>query len=152
MVADSTCCSSTCEGHGQSDPSRLYLGRRERGDIRAAMDWAESEGFRERPIGWLGYSMGGSTLLMEGCAKRLGFRFAVIDSPYGDLPRLLETQLSKQQWPAEWFNPGILLACPDSFTAVDEPTTSDSDPFRQILGTAAAPADPMGNSDTTVAG
>ena len=27
-------------GHGQSDPSRLTLGRRERGDIRAVMTWA----------------------------------------------------------------------------------------------------------------
>ena len=32
-------------GHGQSDPSRLYLGRRERADIRAVMAWADSRGF-----------------------------------------------------------------------------------------------------------
>ncbi len=56
-------------GHGQSDPSRLYLGRRERNDIRAVMDWAESEGFTHDRIGWLGYSMGGSTLLMEACPQ-----------------------------------------------------------------------------------
>ncbi|HKI21316.1 MAG TPA: alpha/beta fold hydrolase, partial [Isosphaeraceae bacterium] len=41
-------------GHGQSDPSRLYLGRRERNDIRAVMTWAESAGFAEDRIGWLG--------------------------------------------------------------------------------------------------
>ncbi len=32
-------------GHGQSDPSRLTLGRRERNDIRAVMNWALDAGF-----------------------------------------------------------------------------------------------------------
>jgi pimeloyl-ACP methyl ester carboxylesterase len=52
-------------GHGQSDPSRLTLGRRERADIRAVMNWARAEGFTNDRIGWLGYSMGASTLLLE---------------------------------------------------------------------------------------
>ena len=72
-------------GHGQSDPSRLYLGRRERADIRAVMSWAQNEGFTDDRIGWLGYSMGGSTLLMEA-ARNPQIHVAVIDSPYGDLP------------------------------------------------------------------
>jgi pimeloyl-ACP methyl ester carboxylesterase len=96
-------------GHGQSDPSRLYLGRRERADIRAVMAWARSEGFTHDRIGWLGYSMGGSTLLMEG-ARNPDIQVAVIDSPYGDLPSLLQTQLSKHSGLPRWFNPGILLA------------------------------------------
>jgi uncharacterized protein len=96
-------------GHGQSDPSRLYLGRREREDIRAVMAWAHSEGFSHDRIGWLGYSMGGSTVLMEG-ARNPDIQVAVFDSPYGDLPRLLETQLSKHSGLPRWFNPGILLA------------------------------------------
>jgi pimeloyl-ACP methyl ester carboxylesterase len=96
-------------GHGQSDPSRLYLGRRERADIRAVMAWAQSEGFPNDRIGWLGYSMGGSTLLMEA-ARNPEIQVAVIDSPYGDLPKLLETQLSRHSGLPRWFNPGILLA------------------------------------------
>jgi uncharacterized protein len=96
-------------GHGQSDPSRLYLGRRERADIRAVMAWAQSEGFSHDRIGWLGYSMGGSTVLMEG-ARNPDIQVAVFDSPYGDLPRLLKTQLSKHSGLPRWFNPGILLA------------------------------------------
>ncbi len=96
-------------GHGQSDPSRLYLGRRERADIRAVLSWAESAGFSHDRIGWLGYSMGGSTLLMEG-ARNPDIQVAVIDSPYGDLPKLLENQLSKHSGLPGWFNPGILLA------------------------------------------
>jgi len=96
-------------GHGQSDPSRLYLGRRERNDIRAVMEWAESVGFAEDRIGWLGYSMGASTLLMEA-ARNPRIHAAVIDSPYGDLPKLLNTQLSQHSGLPGWFNPGILLA------------------------------------------
>jgi pimeloyl-ACP methyl ester carboxylesterase len=96
-------------GHGQSDPSRLYLGRRERADIRAVMAWAQATGFSSDRIGWLGYSMGGSTLLMEA-ARNPEIQVAVIDSPYGDLPRLLKVQLSKHSGLPSWFNPGILLA------------------------------------------
>jgi pimeloyl-ACP methyl ester carboxylesterase len=96
-------------GHGQSDPSRLYLGRRERADIRAVMAWAKAQGFSNDRIGWLGYSMGGSTLLMEA-ARNPEIQVAVIDSPYGDLPKLLEAQLSKYSGLPSWFNPGVLLA------------------------------------------
>jgi dipeptidyl aminopeptidase/acylaminoacyl peptidase len=96
-------------GHGESDPSRLYLGRRERTDIRAVMDWAKSEGFSNDRIGWLGYSMGGSTVLMEA-ARNPEIQVAVVDSPYGDLPELLKKQLSLHSGLPRWFNPGILLA------------------------------------------
>jgi pimeloyl-ACP methyl ester carboxylesterase len=96
-------------GHGQSDPSRVYLGRRERYDIRAVMTWAECAGFEEERIGWLGYSMGASTLLMEA-ARNPRIRAAVMDSPYGDLPKLLNSQLTKHSGLPRWFNPGILLA------------------------------------------
>jgi alpha-beta hydrolase superfamily lysophospholipase len=96
-------------GHGQSDPSRLYLGRREQADIRAVMSWAQDHGFACDRVGWLGYSMGGSTLLMEA-ARNPWIQVAVIDSPYGDLPRLLDVQLTKHSGLPRWFNPGILLA------------------------------------------
>lgn len=96
-------------GHGESDPSRLYLGRRERTDIRAVLEWAKSHGFSHDRIGWLGYSMGGSTVLMEG-ARNPEIQVAVFDSPYGDLPSLLNNQLSQHSGLPSWFNPGILLA------------------------------------------
>jgi dipeptidyl aminopeptidase/acylaminoacyl peptidase len=96
-------------GHGESDPSRLYLGRRERTDICTVMRWAQAEGFTEDRVGWLGYSMGGSTVVMEAARNPL-IKVAVVDSPYGDLPELLNTQLSKHSGLPGWFNPGILLA------------------------------------------
>jgi uncharacterized protein len=96
-------------GHGQSDPSRLSLGRRERADIRAVMDWAQAEGFDQDRVGWLGYSMGGATLLMEA-AQDPRIQVAVIDSPFGNLPEVLKIQLSKHSGLPSLFNPGILLA------------------------------------------
>jgi alpha-beta hydrolase superfamily lysophospholipase len=96
-------------GHGQSGPSRLYLGRRERFDICAVLSWAESQGFTQDRVGWLGYSMGASTLLLEG-ARNPGIHVAVVDSAYGDLPKVLRRELSKHSGLPSWFNPGILLA------------------------------------------
>src|SRR4029077_7824819 len=53
--------------------------------------------------------MGGSRLLREA-ARNAQIQVAVIDSPYGDLPKLLDVQLSKHSGLPAWFNPGILLA------------------------------------------
>jgi alpha-beta hydrolase superfamily lysophospholipase len=96
-------------GHGQSDPSRMFMGRRERGDIRAVLTWATREGFSPDRIGWLGQSLGASTLLMEA-ASNPNIRVAVVDSPFGDLPELLDAQLAKHSHLPRWFNPGILTA------------------------------------------
>lgn len=96
-------------GHGQSDPSRLFMGRRERGDIRAVLSWAKREGFSPDRVGWVGNSMGASTLLMEG-AQNPDIRAVVLDSPYGNLPELLNAQLTQHSHLPKVFNPGILLA------------------------------------------
>lgn len=96
-------------GHGLSDPSRVTMGRRERNDLRAVLAWAKLEGFAPDQIGWLGNSMGASTLLMEA-ARNPSITAAVIDSPYGSLPELLNTQLSEHSGLPKIFNPGILLA------------------------------------------
>jgi pimeloyl-ACP methyl ester carboxylesterase len=96
-------------GHGQSDPSRLTLGRRERIDLRAVMSWAGTEGFTADRVGWLGYSMGASTLLLEA-AQNPEIKVVVMDSPYGNLPELLKSQLSRHSQLPSWFNPGILTA------------------------------------------
>ena len=133
-------------GHGQSDPSRLYLGRRERADIQAVMAWAHAEGFSDDRIGWLGYSMGGSTLLMEA-ARNPRIQVAVIDSPYGDLPKLLNVQLSRHSGLPAWFNPGILLAARWIFGV----RTDDLVPIRSTRSWGERPLLLIhGESDTTV--
>ena len=91
-------------GHGQSDPSRLTLGRRERNDIRAVMNWASDVGFTRDRVGWLGYSMGASTLLLEA-AQNPGIQVAVMDSPYGDLPERPEDPTQQAQPSAELVQP-----------------------------------------------
>jgi alpha-beta hydrolase superfamily lysophospholipase len=96
-------------GHGSSDPHRLTMGRAERADIRAALAWAKSRGFTPDRIGWLGHSMGASTILMEA-GENDEVRAAVLDSPFGDLPELLDKQLSLHSHLPKFFNPGILLA------------------------------------------
>ncbi len=96
-------------GHGRSDPSRLTMGRLERRDLCAALRWAKDQGFPPERIGWIGSSMGASTVLMEG-ATNPEFRAAVLDSPFGNLPELLNTQLAEHSGLPSLFNPGILLA------------------------------------------
>ena len=96
-------------GHGSSDPSRLSMGGRERGDLRAVLDWAGRRGYAPDRVGWLGYSMGASTVLMEA-AQNPRIHVAVLDSPFGNLPELLNGQLSRHSHLPEWFNPGILMA------------------------------------------
>jgi len=73
------------------------------------MSWAHQQGFTRDRIGWLGYSMGASTLLMEA-AQNPEIQVAVMDSPFGDLPQVLRTELSKHSHLPSWFNPGILAA------------------------------------------
>ena len=96
-------------GHGQSDPSRLYLGRRERADIRAVMSWARRKDSPTTGSAGLAIRWAGRRCLMEA-ARNPQIQVAVLDSPYGDLPKLLKTQLSQHSGLPNWFNPGILLA------------------------------------------
>jgi uncharacterized protein len=96
-------------GHGSSDRSRLYMGGRERGDLRAVLDWASRQGYSADRVGWLGYSMGASTLLMEA-EQNAKIRTVVLDSPFGNLPELLDRQLTQHSHLPKWFNPGILMA------------------------------------------
>ena len=76
-------------GHGRSDPSRLTMGARERGDVRTVLDWATRKGYPAERIGWLGWSMGASTVLMEA-AQNPRIKAVVLDSPFGNLPELLD--------------------------------------------------------------
>lgn len=96
-------------GHGQSDTHRLTMGRGEQSDLRAALAWAQAAGFSPDRIGWIGQSMGASTVLMEA-AENPEIRVAVLDSPYGNLPELLDRQLAQHSHLPRAFNPGIVLA------------------------------------------
>jgi alpha-beta hydrolase superfamily lysophospholipase len=133
-------------GHGRSDPSRVTMGRRERNDLRAVLAWARREGFPPERIGWIGHSMGGSTLLMEA-ARNPNIRVAVIDSPYGDLPVILDRELSRHSHLPRFFNPGILTAARLAFGV----RTDDLVPIRAAQSWGNRPLLLIhGEADTTV--
>jgi uncharacterized protein len=71
--------------------------------------WADRPGYSDDRIGWLGRSMGASTILMEA-ARNPRIRVAVRDSPSGHLPESLLEQLPKMDHLPRWFTPGILTA------------------------------------------
>jgi alpha-beta hydrolase superfamily lysophospholipase len=96
-------------GHGSSDRSRLTMGARERVDLRAVLDWANRQGYSSDRVGWLGWSMGASTVLMEA-AQNAKIQAVVLDSPFGNLPELLDRQLTQHSHLPKVFNPGILTA------------------------------------------
>jgi pimeloyl-ACP methyl ester carboxylesterase len=96
-------------GHGSSDRSRLTMGARERNDLRAVLDWANRQGYSSDRVGWLGWSMGASTLLMEA-EQNARIKAVVLDSPFGNLPELLDRQLTAHSHLPKLFNPGILFA------------------------------------------
>ncbi len=112
-------------GHGRSDPARLSMGRRERRDVRAVLAWAREAGYAPDRIGWVGYSLGGSTLLMEA-ERNPALTAVAVDSPFGDLPAVLDHQLAIHSGLPRPFNPGILLAADWAFGA----RSSDLIPIR----------------------
>jgi uncharacterized protein len=121
-------------GHGVSDESRLYMGGRERGDLRAVLDWANQQGYSSDRVGWLGWSMGASTLLMEA-AQNSRIKAVVLDSPFGNLPELLDRQLTRHSHLPKLFNPGILAAARLAFGV----RTDNLIPIRSALQWGARP-------------
>jgi fermentation-respiration switch protein FrsA (DUF1100 family) len=90
--------------------------------------------------------MGGSTLLMEA-ARNPEIQVAVFDSPYGNLPTLLDAQLSKYSGLPGWFNPGIVLAARWVYGV----RTDDLIPIRSASSWGERPVLLIhGESDTTV--
>ncbi len=133
-------------GHGQSDRSRVSMGRRERCDLRAVLNWAEAQGFSTDRIGWVGFSMGASTLLMEA-AQNSRIKTVVLDSPYGNLPELLDGQLTQHSHLPRWFNPGILVAAHLAYGV----RTDDLIPIRSAKAWGDRPLLLIhGEADTTV--
>jgi uncharacterized protein len=121
-------------GHGSSDPSRLFMGGRERFDLRAVLEWAGRQGYSSDRVGWLGYSMGASTLLMEA-AQNSKIGAVVLDSPFGNLPELLDRQLTRHSHLPRWFNPGILAAARIAYGV----RTDNLVPIRSALQWGARP-------------
>jgi uncharacterized protein len=98
--------------HGESDieDGRAAIGNEEYQDLLGAWDWLVNEKhFDPNRIGVFGESLGaGTTLIAFGQEPRLAAAF--VDSPYSDLPQIIDEELARNNYPAFLAAGGILMA------------------------------------------
>ena len=98
--------------HGQSDieDGRAAIGNDEYQDLLGAWDWLVREKqFAPEKIGVYGQSLGaGTTLIAFGQEPRLAAAF--VDSPYSDLPQIIDEELARNSYPAFLAPGGIFMA------------------------------------------
>ncbi len=83
-------------GHGKSDGKWIEHGAGEPDDLVAAVAWLQNEpSSKNRPIGILGFSLGAACIANTGARLPKIVKCLVLDSPYGDLGRMVDTRLSK---------------------------------------------------------
>lgn len=80
-------------GHGSSDGDVIFHGAQERKDVRAALAFLDREA-PEVPVGVIGTSMGGAIVALSADLYPPRVRCMVLDSPYGDLGRMVDDRLS----------------------------------------------------------
>lgn len=81
-------------GHGRSDGSVILHGAQESSDVVAALAFLASRPQTQgRPIGLIGFSMGASSLAMSAPLLDERVKAVVLDSPYGDLGRMVRDRL-----------------------------------------------------------
>lgn len=97
--------------HGESDieDGRAAIGNEEYQDLLGAWDWLVTEKqFDPKRIGVFGESLGaGTTLIAFGQEPRLAAAF--VDSPYSNLPEIINEELARNNYPS-FLEPGAILA------------------------------------------
>ena len=98
--------------HGESDieDGRSAIGNEEYQDLLGAWDWLINEKrFPPDRIGAFGESLGaGTTLIAFGQEPRLAAVF--VDSPYSDLPQIIDEELTRNNYPTLLAPGGIFMA------------------------------------------
>jgi dipeptidyl aminopeptidase/acylaminoacyl peptidase len=98
--------------HGESDieDGRAAIGNEEYQDLLGAWDWLVKEKHVDPTrIGVFGESLGaGTTLIAFGQEPRLAAAF--VDSPYSDLPQIIDEELARNNYPLFLAPGGIFLA------------------------------------------
>ena len=98
--------------HGESDieDGRAAVGNEEYQDLLGAWDWlVEEKHFGPNHIGVFGESLGaGTTLIAFGQEPRLTAAF--VDSPYSDLPQVIDEELTRNNYPLFLVPGGIFMA------------------------------------------
>lgn len=82
-------------GLGESDGKPSSVGYYERRDLLGAIDYVLDRGLNPQRIGLLGYSMGGAIAILVAADNGLDLP-VVSDSPFADLPKLVEREASKR--------------------------------------------------------
>lgn len=97
--------------HGESDidDGRAAIGNKEYQDLLGAWDWLVKEkGYDPKKIGVFGESLGaGTTLIAFGQEPRIAA--AWVDSPYADLPEIINEELARNNYPT-MLEPGAIIA------------------------------------------
>ena len=98
--------------HGTSDieDGRAAIGNEEYLDLLGAWDWLRKEkGFTPAQIGVYGQSLGaGTTLIAFSQEKQLPAAF--VDSPFSDLPQIIDEELARNHYPLFLEPGGIFMA------------------------------------------
>jgi uncharacterized protein len=92
--------------HGLSGGDRYGLGAWETRDVAGALTFLEGRGYQE--FGAYGVSMGAAIALLSAPAHP-EIRALMVDSPYADLPALLEKRLPEASGLPAFFNPGLFF-------------------------------------------
>ncbi|MEO8287853.1 MAG: alpha/beta hydrolase [Chloroflexota bacterium] len=92
--------------HGDSGGDRYSLGPWETRDVAGALAWLKGHGVDH--VGALAYSMGAATEILSA-PDHPEMTALVLDSPFSDLPALLDKELPRASGLPGFFNPGILL-------------------------------------------
>ena len=124
--------------HGESDieDGRAAIGNEEYQDLLGAWDWLVNEKqFDPNRIGVFGESLGaGTTLIAFGQEPRLAAAF--VDSPYSDLPQIINEELARNNYPT-WLSPAAIfaarLAAGDNLVAFSPQDAINNDAGRPIF-------------------
>ena len=124
--------------HGESDieDGRAAIGNEEYQDLLGAWDWLVNEKqFDLKRIGVFGESLGaGTTLIAFGQEPRLAAAF--VDSPYSDLPQIINEELTRNNYPTLLSPAAIFaarLAAGDNLVAFSPQDAINNDAGRPIF-------------------
>ena len=123
--------------HGESDieDGRAAIGNEEYQDLLGAWDWlVDEKHFDPGRIGVFGESLGaGTTLIAFGQEPRVAAAF--VDSPYSDLPQIIDEELARNNYPLFLAPGGIFMArlvAGDNLTAFSPKDAINNDAGRPI--------------------
>jgi len=124
--------------HGESDveDGRAAIGNEEYQDLLGAWDWlVDEKHYDPKQIGVFGESLGaGTTLIAFGQESRVAAAF--VDSPYSDLPQIIDEELTRNNYPTI-LAPGAIfmarLVAGDNLVAFSPQDAINNDAGRPIF-------------------